>query len=79
MISNNADTSTDMSASPALIFHVVLCYTTYGMSCEKIHNVYTMVMSSFSVDTLGEAKYVLWNEYGGHLETKQQRQDSRKG
>ena len=77
MASDNADTSTDMSASTAHIFNVVLCYTAYGMSCAKIHNVHTMVMSSFSVDTLSEAKYVLWDECGEHLEAKQQRQDSK--
>ena len=49
MVSDNADTSSDRSASPAPIFNVVLCYTAYGMSYAKIHNVHTMVISSFSV------------------------------
>ena len=74
MASDNADTATDMSASTAPIFNVVLCYTAYGMSCAKIYNVHTMVMSSFSVDTLSEAKDLLWDECGEH---KQQRQDSK--
>ena len=56
MGSDNANTSTDMSASPALTFNVHMYYTAYGMSCAKIHNVHTMVMSSFSVDTLSETK-----------------------
>ena len=73
MGSDNAD----VSASPAPIFNVVLYCNAYGMSCAKIHNVYTMVMSSFSVDILSEAKNVLWDECGEHLEAKQQRQDSK--
>ena len=69
MESDNADTSTDRSSSPAPIFNVVLCYTAYGMSCAKIHNVHTMVIRSFAVDTLSDAKYVLWDECGEHLES----------
>ena len=34
-------------------------------------------MNSFSIDTLSEAKYVLWDECGEHLEAKQQRQYSK--
>ena len=48
-----------------------------GMSCAKIHNVHTMVMSSFSADTLSEEKCDLWDECGEHLEAKQQRHDSK--
>ena len=76
MGSDNADTSTDISASPAPILNGVLCFTAYVMSREKIRNVHTMVMISFSVDTLSEAKDVLWDECGEHLEAKQQRQNS---
>ena len=47
------------------------------MPCAKIHNVHAMVINSFSVDTLSDAKDVLWDEYGEHLEAKQQRQDSK--
>ena len=75
MRSDNADTSTDMPGSHALIFNVALCYTSYGMSCENILSVHTMVVSSFSVDTLSEANYVICDECGEHLEAKQQRPD----
>ena len=70
MGSDNAVTSTDMSESNVPMFNVVLSYTAYGMSCAKIHNVHTIVMNSFSVDELSEAKYVLWDECGEHWETR---------
>ena len=59
-----------MSASHALISNVVLCSTAYVISCTKIQNVHTMIMSIFSVETSSETKYVIWDECGEHLEAQ---------